>query len=882
MAKLPSGTVSMLFSDVEQSTRLLMRLGRAYEQALDSCQLAQRSAWVRFSGVEMGTEGDSFFVVFSTAEDAVGAAVQAQVALGELAWRNDEQVRVRMGIHTGTPRIHGGNYVGLDVHRAARIAAAAHGGQVLVSDATAKLVAGRLPQGVSLRDLGAHRLKDLAEPEHLHQLAIPGLPVDFPPLKSLGASASLPVTTTPLLGRRTAATDLVRLLVDPQVRLVTLTGPGGSGKTRLSIAAAREVAEHFPDGVCFASLAAFTSPRRIWSSIGEVLGLPSDRRAPPGFFEAVAPLSAVFVLDNLEQMDGAAAAVDQLLHATTDIVVLATSRRALNLTSERQYPVLPLALPTEDTLASAKASAAVRLFVERARAVHPSFVLTPSNAADVSQICRHLDGLPLAIELAAARTNVLGPRALRLRLERALDLRGSVVDRPARHSSLRATIDWSYRLLTTQQRLLFRHLGVFAGGANLGALAAVHPADTGSDTQLLDLAADLVDANLVTITDDDGEPRFAMLETIRSFAIDELAQAGELADVRRRHAEHFLKVAERLDRRRVLTTPSKQAGHLFGAERNNLRAALVWASAMAGEGETEAGSRQSLGLALLSSVAWMWKHEDLAEVRQWLEAFLKNPPIEETAAVGRCLADYAETLELLGMPVDGREAARRSVEILQRLGDSELPYALAILGSLEVELGDRIAGRHDLEASVLHARESADRFNLGAMLTHLAFLDMEEENWGQALELLREAVDLSRGDGVDYWATRANNYIAIILGRTGRAAEALELMSTQLQHSLRLESTLNLAILANDYSGVLAAAGLPSWTPVLLGAADAELERRGIARNRQERADITETCAAARTAMSPTEWTDAYQRGHNMTITEALEKAIAAATSPDD
>jgi len=876
----------MLFTDVEQSTRVLTRLGRAYEQALDSYRQAQRTAWAAFGGVEMGTEGDSFFVVFSTAEDAVGAATQAQVTLGALEWPNDEQVRVRMGIHTGTPRVHGGDYVGLDVHRAARIAAAAHGGQVVVSDATAKLVAGRLPPGVSLRDLGLHRLKDLDAPEHVYQLAIPGLPVDFPPLKSLGTSASLPVTTTPLLGRRTDVNDLAKLLVDPQVRLVTLTGPGGSGKTRLSIAAARQVAEQFPDGVSFASLAAFTSPGLIWSSIGQVLGLPSDRRAPPAFFESVAPLSALFVLDNLEQMDGAAAAVDQLLHATTGIVVLATSRRPLNLASEHQYPVLPLALPTEDTLGAAKASPAVRLFVERARAVRPSFSLTPSNATDVSEICRHLDGLPLAIELAAARTNVLGPQALLRRLEQALDLRGSDVDRPARHTSLRATIDWSYGLLTAEQQQLFRQLGVFAGGADLEALAAVHADDADRGTHLIDLVADLVDANLATVTDDgDGEPRFAMLETVRSFAVEELAQAGEHADVRRRHAAHYVKVAERLEARRVLTSPAQvgqRLGSLFDLERNNFREALTWASASAGEEGAGAGSRRSLGLALLSSVAWMWRHEDLAEVRHWFEAFLENPHGGETAELGRCLAEYAATLELQGDLLDGREAARRSVEILRRLGDSELPYAVAVLGDLDAELGDRIAGRRALEDSVLRARELADSFTLGVVLARMALVDLDEENWEHALELLREVVDVSRGGG-DYMATHANHYIAFVLRKTGRANEAHALMSAQLRQSVRMESTLNLALLAEHYSAVLAEAGFPRWAPVLLGAADAEREGRGVvARDRQQAAQIADAHAAARPTMTPEEWTDAYQRGHSMTITDAIETAIAATSDPDD
>jgi class 3 adenylate cyclase len=374
----------MLFSDVEQSTLLLTRLGQAYEQALDGCRTAQRAAWAAFGGVEMGTEGDSFFVVFSTAEDAVRAAVEAQVALGALEWPNAEQVRVRMGIHVGSPRIHDDGYVGIDVHRAARIAAAAHGGQVVISDATAKLVAGRLPAGVSLRDLGGHRLKDLNEPEHLHQLLIPGARADFPPLRSVGTISSLPVTTTPLVGCRSEAAELAALLVDREVRLVTLTGPGGSGKTRLAIAAAGEVVEGFPDGVYFVPLASITTADVIWSSIGEVLDLPAGARTPPAFFGHVAGLHAVFVLDNLEQMQGADAAVATLLRAAPHLVVLATSRRPLHLTGEHQYAVSPLALPAADTLVAADGSSAVQLFVARARAVRASFALTSDNASHVA------------------------------------------------------------------------------------------------------------------------------------------------------------------------------------------------------------------------------------------------------------------------------------------------------------------------------------------------------------------------------------------------------------------------------------------------------------------------------------------------------------------
>jgi predicted ATPase/class 3 adenylate cyclase len=872
----------MLFSDVEQSTRLLMRLGELYAEALDQCRRVQRAAWTASGGVEMGTEGDSFFVVFPTAETAVHAAVRAQVALGECAWPNCEQVRVRMGIHTGTPRLHGADYVGLDVHRAARIAAVAYGGQVLVSDATAKLVRDALPAGVSLRDLGGHRLKDLVAPERLYQLLIPGLLAEFPPPRSLGATSSLPVTTTPMLGRDTELTALVELLVAQDTRLVTLTGPGGTGKTRLAIAAGRQVAERFADGAVFVSLATLTSAEFIWGSIGEVLNLPSDGRSPPSFFKHVASMSAVFLLDNMEQMDGAAAAVDRLLHEAPSVVVLATSRRPLNLASEHQRAVAPLALPTGDTPAAVEGSPAVRLFVARARAVHQSFALTPSNAGEVVQICRRLDGLPLAIELVASRAKVFGPRALLSRLDQALDVRGSDADRPARQTSLRSTIDWSYSLLNEGQRQVFRRLGVFAGGADEAALVAVCTGTRWGGGDPMDIALDLVDDSLTMVTEDgDGEPRFAMLETVRSFAVNALEQAGELADVRRRHAAYFVTVAERLDARRVLTTPEQihRETHRFGLELNNFREVLTWATAPGREPDTDAGSRTALALTLLSSLSWLWRHVDFAETRHWLETCIDDSTGKVSPELGRCLTEHAQDLCMQGDLLRGRQSAHRSVEVLRALDDAELPRALAVLGELETALGDRHAGRQALEESVHRARKSGDDVALSEHLQDLAGLEMVEGNWEHSLELLRKAATLSHRTGSGYLTSHANHGIALVLRNLGRLNEAHELMSTNLLEWMHAESDLNLASRAEDYSALLVEAGFVTCVPVLLGAADTVRERSGVARDRRQTVHVTD--AAARITMDSDDWSAAYRRGRDMAIRDALRESINDTTELD-
>ena len=479
---LPSGTVALLFSDVEGSTALLGRLGAAYAEALDGQRSVLRSAWVAHGGTELGTEGDSFFVAFPTAAGAVAAAVAAQRGMADFAWPARERVRVRIGIHTGSPIVHDGGYVGMDVHRAARIAGSAHGGQVVISASTAELAAGSLPAGVWLRDLGSHRLKDIPQPEHLFQVQVDGLVSEFAPLKTLGAARSLPVPATTLVGRDGELAELAALLSSPGVRLVTLTGPGGTGKTRLAIGLANASVEAFPDGVYFVALATVTTAEVMWTTIAETMDVPPEGRAPPGLFAHIAHRHALLVLDNLEQLDQADTVVDQLLTHAPDLVVIATSRRPLHLPGEHEHAVPPLELPDQGGVDAAAGSGAVQLFVQQASRVKSSFTLTPDNAADITAICRRLDGLPLAVELAAARTKLLSPKALLARLDQALDIAATSTHTPSRQRTMRDTITWSYHLLTPTQQTLFRQLGIFTGGADLNAITTTHQPDTDTDT----------------------------------------------------------------------------------------------------------------------------------------------------------------------------------------------------------------------------------------------------------------------------------------------------------------------------------------------------------------------------------------------------------------
>nr|WP_297430314.1 adenylate/guanylate cyclase domain-containing protein [uncultured Actinotalea sp.] len=422
---LPTGTVTLLFTDVEGSTRLVARLGERYADVVSAQRRVLRGAFRRWGGHELGTEGDSFFVVFPAARDAVCAARDAQLELARTAWPDGVRVRVRMGLHTGEPSRHEDGYVGMDVHRAARVAGSAHGGQVVLTAATHAVVAGDPVPGVHYRDLGRHRLKDLAEPVHVLQLCVDGLPAAFPRLRSLGSPSTLPIPVTSLVGRSAELAALDTLLTDPATRLVTLTGPAGTGKTRLALAAAARTGDHHPDGVYFVPLAEARTAEVLWTALADTLGVADDDRSAPALLERLADRRVLLVLDNLEQLPDAPWVVRALVDAGPGVGVLATSRRPLHLTGEREVPVAPLPVTAPPSSADGGGSPpeadAVLLFVERARLVRPDFTLTDANRTDVVDLCRLLDGLPLAVELVAARARLLGPAALRAQLQRRHD-----------------------------------------------------------------------------------------------------------------------------------------------------------------------------------------------------------------------------------------------------------------------------------------------------------------------------------------------------------------------------------------------------------------------------------------------------------------------------
>ena len=575
MRELPTGTITMLFSDIEGSTALLSRLGERYGEALSAQRALLRAAFSAGGGQEMGTEGDSFYVVFESAGDAVRCCVEAQRALCDHDWPGGVAVRVRMGLHSGAPARHEDGYVGLDVHRAARIAAAAHGGQVVLSDATRQLAEPRLPADVSLLDLGFHRLKDIEAPEHIYQLVSVGLEERFPPLKSLGVHASLPVPVTRLIGRAGVVDEVAGLLDDR--RLVTVTGPGGVGKTRLATEVAWRVAGRLADGACLVELAGVQEPALVPVAVAVALGIPQA----PGL-SAAASLAAVLgrqqlllVLDNCEHMiEGAADLCGALLPAADDLRILATSREPLRVAGEARYRLPPLSLPRSDGQAEAGESEAVSLFVDRAQRVDPHFALSRESGPVVAQLVARLDGIPLAIELAAARVEALGVDQLLERLDdRFALLAGGDRGAAARHRSLASTVDWSYQLLSREEQRVFRQLSVFPGPFTLQAANAV--AGPGAEPAVLHL----VDCSLISPPQvgPDGRARYLMLETLCAYGADRLSEAGEQPAAAADLAEHALQVASQAAEGMQTSAGELAAGRWLDAEDATMQQALAWA-----------------------------------------------------------------------------------------------------------------------------------------------------------------------------------------------------------------------------------------------------------------------------------------------------------------
>ena len=623
MPDLPRGTVTFLFSDVEGSTRLLDELGDAYADALEGHRRVLREAFAAHDGVEVDTQGDAFFVAFARATEAAAAALDAQRALA------DARVRVRIGLHTGEPLLRAEGYVGMDVHHAARVMSAGHGGQIVVSERTHSFLRDDLP----LVDLGVHRLKDLRQAERLFQLGSG----KFPPLRTLDAT-NLPIAASELIGRKRELGEVVDLLGD-SARVVTITGPGGTGKTRLALQVCAELVGVAKDGVFWVPLASLTEAELVIPEIAQALGAKDDLR---GYLR---DREVLLLLDNLEHLLDAAPALTELLRGAKGLRLLATSRAPLRISGEHEYVLEPLA-PSES----------VALFCERARAVGR---LVPADGT-VEEICRRLDGLPLAIELAAARTKLISPETLLERLERTLPvLTGGPRDAPARQRTLQATIEWSHDLLDDESTVLFRRAAVFAGGFSLSAAEQV------CDTRL-DALGSLVDLSLLKTLGDD---RFLMLETIREYALEQLERSGEADQLSRSHADYFTRVAEEAYAKRV--EDEAAAARQLEVDHDNIRAAIDWLGANDRRGELE----------LAGAVGWfLLTHGHHEEATRRLRHALESAT-EPTPAAARALAAAGSLSGQTGRQEDAGRYFTQSIAAWREIGDqAELVSTLETFG----------------------------------------------------------------------------------------------------------------------------------------------------------------------------------------------------------
>jgi predicted ATPase/Tfp pilus assembly protein PilF len=689
--ELPTGTVTFLFTDIEGSTRLLQQLGDGYAEVLAEHRRALRDAWRRYHGVEVDTEGDAFFVAFARASDAVAAAAEAQHALA------DGPVRVRMGLHTGEPLRAEEGYVGLDVHRAARIAAAGHGGQVLLSQATADLV------GTEVRDLGLHRLKDLSAPERIYQLGTN----DFPPLKTLHET-NLPVPATPFLGREREIDQISELLRRSDVRLVTLTGPGGSGKTRLALQAAAAAADDYDRGVWWVPLASLADPALVETTASQALGSKDTLPATVG------DKRLLLVLDNFEHLLQAAAGVGETIGSCPHLTVLVTSREPLHVDGEWEVAVDPM-----------RELEAVELFMQRAAAVRSDFTAN----GEVAEICRRLDCLPLAIELAAARVKALSLPALVERLEQRLPLlAGGSRTAPERQRTLRATIVWSHDLLTPAEQELFARLAVFAGGCTLEAAEQICGAD-------VDTIASLVDKSLLRRTAD----RYWMLETIREFAAERLDELGESSSLRDRHAEWYVALGERA-RPELHARRGPEWLDRLEADHANLRAAF----------EHLLAHDDVNGALQLAGATWTYwvSRGHWTEGRRLLAAALAR---EDGVEPERLVDGYwgAAILALWqGDNDDGERSATRMLEISQRHGLRRgEAVGLHTLGMVAYHRGDNDRALPMYEESLELARRLDDSWLLSVALNNIGSLYLQEEEYERAAEFFEESLAVGEAHG---------------------------------------------------------------------------------------------------------------------------------------
>src|SRR5215216_6142073 len=875
-----------------------------------------RGATEQHGGYVFKTVGDAFCCAFRTAPDALEAALESQRLLLEERWAESGALRVRMALHIGAAEERDGDYFGPPVNRVARLLSAAHGGQVLLSAATYEMVRDQLPAGMSLTNLGEHRLKDLFRPERVFQLSAPELPSEFPPLRTLEAYRNnLPLQPTPLIGREKEVSEMCNLVRGDETRLLTLSGPGGTGKTRLALQAAADLLDDFPDGTYFVPLATVTEAEMLLPAVAEALGVRETAEQP--LFESLKDYlyerRILLLLDNFEQVLRAAPAVAELLAGAPRMKVLATSRAPLGLYGEHEVPVPPLTLPDlkrPPSLERLTQYEAVGLFVERARAVKPDFKVTNESAPAVAEICVRLDGLPLAIELAAARIKMLPPKAMLPRLSSRLKLlTGGARDLPVRQRTLRGAIEWSHTLLGDGEKTLFARMAVFSGGRTLEAVEAV--CDTRGDLPIgaFEGVSSLLDKSLLRQEEGpNGEPRFVMLETVHEFAREKLAQSAETEVIERTHAEYFLTLAEEAN------PELKGANQLqwlerLEAEHDNMRAALSWALE-----RDEAELARRLGGAL-----WrFWSVRGYcSEGRRWLEEALAMEGTVSPESRAMALAGLGTLAFELGDLDRAQEACEEGLELLEheaRVASEAKLCLLVFLGWVAVQREDYRQATDLFEESLALSREMGDTWWLAVSHLQLALVTDSLGDAEKATALYEESMDLFREQGDKNGLASCLNDLAMVVysqGDLGRAAKLTE-EAVALLRELRARGSVALvlcnlgwiALFQDDLSraadlyreslslawdvglnplvertleGFACVAGAKGETERatrLWGAAQALHETKNIPRDIDFLVEADARISAVRLGMAEEVWEEALRKGRAMTLDEVISYAL--------
>jgi predicted ATPase/class 3 adenylate cyclase len=818
---LPTGTVTFLFTDVEGSTRLLHELGAAaYADALAKHRRVIREACARHGGVEVDTQGDAFFIVFATAPGALRAADEMT---GTLA---SGPIQVRVGLHTGTPLLTYEGYVGGDVHRAARIAASGHGGQVLVSASTASLVE------LELTDLGEHRLKDLSAPERIYQLG----DGEFPALKSLYRT-NLPVPATPFLGREDELAEVLSLLSSEDTRMLTLTGPGGTGKTRLALQAAAEASDAFPDGIWWVPLAPLRDPTLVLETAARVVGSKN------GLGEHIQDKSMLCLFDNFEQVVEAGAELAELLVSCPKLNVLVTSRERLRVRGEQTYPVPPLA--ERDGVA---------LFSARACAVDPEF--TSSEA--VRELCLRLDELPLALELAAARTALFSPKQLLERLSQRLDLLKGERDADPRQQTLRATIEWSYDLLDEEEQALFARLAVFAGGCTYEAAEEVAGADP-------DTLQSLLDKSLLRKRESEAEPRYWMLETIREYATERLDESGEGGELARRHAEHFLALAE--EAHPHLRLHPREWVERLEQEHDNFRVALDWLEAAGGE------RTQQLAGALWP---FWYIRGHVSEGRRRLESAIRADE-RRTAARGTALNGATAMALEGGNTVMARSWAEEALALHQALGDAwGTANSILLLGNVHAEERDLSTAQQLFEEALRRFSELGDEHFTLLATRLVAWMCYDQGNRDRARTLHEDVVRRARVSGNERMQATSLGALAEYAINDGRVTEALPMLNESVRIYRDLGERHELAVNLCRFARAAAAGGREDAAARILSGAEVLREEIGVSWSYWvvEMNDVT--LAAICTQLDDAAFAEAWEQGKQLKLDEAVALALDA------